>query len=78
VFVTELAGRSTKLAHQCKPPIKQTLLAPLVPALRTALRRICMPGVEKDAPPRVPPLSQVLYPAASAVTDGVILSLPES
>jgi hypothetical protein len=50
-----------KSEHHINPPIKQMLSAP-VP--RTAFRRPCMPGVEKEAPESVPPCCQTVQAAA--------------
>jgi len=71
-LVREPAGRPFKLAHQWSPPSTQTLFAPVA---RTAFKRACIPGVVNEAPPKVPPLSQVLYPVVS-VTGGPMLSFP--
>jgi hypothetical protein len=48
VLVTEEAGRPARLAHQCNPPKRQTLFAPVA---RTAFNNACIPGVLKLEPP---------------------------
>jgi hypothetical protein len=56
VLVTEEAGSPARLAHQCRPPMRQILVAPWD---LTAFKRACMPGVLKEAPCKVPPFNQM-------------------